>query len=162
MKSALIRAACAFGFVSVALAGCKRNADREGQQTNEPLATDQPNTNEPKTEGRTPEEQRRSIGGGPAGATPRSTALSSIAAARCDRDVKCKHVGPNEKYKTRDDCFTEMQRKQKDDLKPDWCPKVDQHGLDNCLKSIRDEDCGHPLDTISRLNACGTNSLCTK
>jgi hypothetical protein len=108
----------------------------------------------------------RSVGGGPRDVTVRATpasAVNSIAAARCDREVRCHHVGAKEKYRSRAACVAEMQRDKRDDINSDVCPGgVREKELDECLASIRDEDCGNPLDAISRLNACRTGNLCVK
>jgi len=116
---------------------------------------------------RAAEERRaRSIGGGPHDGVFRATpasAVANIAAARCDREVRCKHVGAKEKYRTRAVCVAELERDKRDDINSDVCPGgVREKELNDCLAAIRDEDCGNPLDAISRLNACRTGNLCVK
>jgi hypothetical protein len=119
-------------------------------------------------EARRAEDDRRarSIGGGPRDGALRATptsAVASIAAARCDREVRCKHVGAKEKFRSRAACVSEMERDKRDDINSDVCPGgVREKELVDCLASIRDEDCGNPLDTISRLNTCRTGNLCVK
>jgi hypothetical protein len=95
-------------------------------------------------------------------ATP-SSALASLATERCDREARCKNIGAKEKYHTRAECVTEMQRDKRDDLNSDVCPGgVHQKELSDCLQAIRDENCNHPLDSLTRLNACRAGNLCAK
>jgi hypothetical protein len=39
---------------------------------------------------------------------------------------------------------------------------VSQTGLVACLNAIRDEDCGNPIDTLTRLNACRSGNVCLR
>jgi hypothetical protein len=112
------------------------------------------------------ERETRSYGGGPRDTVLRATpgsAVASIAAARCDREVRCRHIGPKEKYRSRAACVADLERDKRDDINSDVCTGgVREKELNECLASIRDEDCGNPLDTISRLNTCRTGNLCVK
>ncbi|HEX9295063.1 MAG TPA: DUF6184 family natural product biosynthesis lipoprotein [Polyangiaceae bacterium] len=137
---------------------------------NEPSATEQRRAEERRAEERTPYQgersthEPRSIGGGPtepgARATPAS-AVASFATARCDREVRCKNVGVKEKYATRDECVAKMKEDKRDDINAKDCPGgISEKQLNDCLQSIRTEDCGNPLDAISRLSACRSGSLC--
>jgi Family of unknown function (DUF6184) len=95
-------------------------------------------------------------------ATP-SSAVTSLAAERCDREVRCKNVGAKEKYKTRADCIAELERDKRDDINSDVCRGgIRQKELSECLQAIHDEACGNPLDAITRLAACRTGNLCAK
>jgi hypothetical protein len=92
-----------------------------------------------------------------------SSAVTSLAAERCDREVRCNNIGAKEKYKTRADCIAELERDKRDDLNTDVCPGgIRQKELGDCLKAIRDESCGNPLDRITRLAACRSGNLCAK
>jgi len=104
------------------------------------------------------------IGGGPTDAQPRfSSSIAKIAAARCDREMRCGNVGPNEKYPSRSECVAKVQADKRDDIKGDECTLgISSTGLNDCLKAIRDEDCGNPLDAVARLNACRTGNICLK
>src|SRR5579859_7782913 len=103
-------------------------------------------------EGRADEQRavrrERPIGGGPnepLRATPPS-AVASIAAARCDREVRCGHVSARDKFKTRAACMAEMKKDRREDLNSDACPGgIREKELKDCLVSIRDEDCGNPI-----------------
>jgi hypothetical protein len=99
---------------------------------------------------------------GPEGArTTTALAVSSIATARCDRELRCKNIGTNQKYLSTDECVTKLQNDKRESLNRDECPGgVSDKELASCLKSIRDEDCGNPLDSISRLSACRSGALC--
>lgn len=106
------------------------------------------------------------IGGGPNEPPLRATsssAVANIAAARCDREVRCKNIGPKEKFHSRADCVADMQRDKRDDLNSDVCPGgVREKELSECILAIREEACGNPLDAISRLSTCRTGNLCVK
>jgi hypothetical protein len=87
--------------------------------------------------------------------------INEISAARCDREVRCGGVGPDEKYETRDQCISDLNGAGYEDLDADACPKgLDQKELDKCLSEIASERCGAPLDTLERLVACRSAMLC--
>ena len=92
-----------------------------------------------------------------------ASAVTTLAAERCDREVRCKNIGAKEKYKSRTDCIAEMERDKRDDLNSDVCPGgIRQKELNDCLQAIHDEACGNPLDTLTRLAACRSGNLCAK
>jgi Family of unknown function (DUF6184) len=104
----------------------------------------------------------RSIGGGP---TEPASAVAKIAFARCDREVRCDEVGTraHEKYSSRADCDMRVQEDKREDINQKDCPGgIDNKQLDACLAAIRDEACGAPLDSISRLPPCQSGSICLK
>jgi len=95
--------------------------------------------------------------------TSTALAVSSIATARCDRELKCKNIGTNQKYLTTDECITKLQNDKRTAINAQECPGgVSDSDLASCLKSIREEDCGNPLDSVSRLTACRAGALCLK
>jgi hypothetical protein len=108
--------------------------------------------------------ERRAIGGGPRDPDARfRSSMAKIARARCDREMRCGNVGPNEKFATRDDCVSKVEAAKQGDLDTSECTLgVSQTGLSDCLEAIRDEDCGNPIDTIARVRACRTSSVCLK
>jgi hypothetical protein len=121
---------------------------------------------ERRAEERRDSRQARSVGGDPAltpvRATPAS-ALASVATERCDREARCKNIGAKEKYRDRADCIAQMERDKRDDLNSDVCTGgVRQKELADCLQAIRGEDCGNPLDSLTRLTACRAGNLCAK
>jgi uncharacterized protein DUF6184 len=92
-----------------------------------------------------------------------ASALTSLAAERCDREARCKNIGAKEKYKSRADCIAEMERDKRDDLNSDVCPAgIRQKELNDCLEAIHNESCGNPLEALTRLNACRAGNLCAK
>jgi hypothetical protein len=92
-----------------------------------------------------------------------SSALASLANERCDREARCKNIGAKEKYRSRAECMTEMQRDKREDLNGDACPGgIHEKELDECLHAIREEGCNRPLDSLTRLNACRAGNLCAK
>ena len=107
---------------------------------------------------------QHAIGGGPTDTRSRfSSSITKIASARCDREMKCGNVGPNEKYPSRSECVAKVSVDKGSDISTDECSLgISTTGLNDCLKAIRDEDCGNPLDAVKRLNACRTGNLCLK
>jgi Family of unknown function (DUF6184) len=95
-------------------------------------------------------------------ATP-SSAVTSLATERCDREARCNNIGAKEKYKSRADCVAELERDKRDDINSDVCRGgIRQKELNDCLQAIHDEGCSNPLDAITRLAACRTGNLCAK
>ncbi|HMI87309.1 MAG TPA: DUF6184 family natural product biosynthesis lipoprotein [Polyangiaceae bacterium] len=95
--------------------------------------------------------------------TTTALAVSSISTARCDRELKCKNIGTNKTYLNTDECVTKMQNDKRTGLNANECPNgVSDKDLASCLKSIREEDCGNPLDSIARLTACRSGGMCLK
>ncbi len=179
MKPALIGIACTLGSISLTVAGCSRKTNDHGEPRGEtPPMTEQRQAEERSAEERRIEEQRAeeqrkaaeqgkqgerpSIGGGPGGTTQPSAALASIASARCDREIKCKNVGPNAKYKSRGDCMAQMEKDKRDDFSVKSCPAVNQKKLGDCLQELREERCGSPFDAFNRLELCRSGNLCVK
>jgi hypothetical protein len=169
MRTALWSSAWALGVVAVMAAGCKRNPERvKGDRTNEPRggtpsAMEGPRAQEPQ--GRTENKEPRSIGGGPAEPMKKITvtsAVANIAAARCDREVRCKNVGPKEHYASRAECVSIMEADKQQSLAQDCPAGIKEDELNKCLKDIREEGCNDPLDAINRLSACRSGNLCSK
>jgi hypothetical protein len=95
--------------------------------------------------------------------TTTALAVSAISTARCDRELKCKNIGTNKNYLSTDECVTKMQNDKRTALNEHECPQgVNEKELASCLKSIREEDCGNPLDSVSRLTNCRSGALCLK
>ena len=104
------------------------------------------------------------IGGGPPENERRfSSSVARIAGARCDREVRCGHVGPNETFSSREACVSKNESEKRADINLDDCMLgVSQPGLSECLRAIRDEDCGNPLDTARLLKVCRSGNVCLK
>ncbi len=87
--------------------------------------------------------------------------IQLISEARCDRELRCSGVGPDKTYETRDQCVADLKNDGYEDLDAEACPKgLDERELDQCLSEIHAERCGAPLDTLERLVACRSASLC--
>ena len=87
--------------------------------------------------------------------------IQLISEARCDREVRCGGVGSGETYETRDQCVGDLKNDGYEDLDAKACPKgLDERELEQCLSEIQAERCGAPLDTLERLVACRSASLC--
>jgi hypothetical protein len=87
--------------------------------------------------------------------------INDISAARCDREVRCGGVGPDKSYETRDQCIAKLNHEGYEDLDAKACPRgLDRRELDKCLTEINSERCGAPLDTLERLVACRSATLC--
>jgi hypothetical protein len=92
-----------------------------------------------------------------------TSAIERVVAARCAREATCKNVGPDKHYASDDACQQKLRSDMRDDLNMKDCPSgIDQKELNECLDSIRKEDCSNPIDAISRLAACRTSDLCLK
>jgi hypothetical protein len=59
------------------------------------------------------------------------------------------------------ECTTKLSDEKSDDLNFKDCPRgIDKKELNECLASIKKEDCNNPLDSLSRLTACRSSDLC--
>jgi Family of unknown function (DUF6184) len=170
MKSILGRSAVAFGFAAIAVVACNKDNDNRAARSpnDEPRAmtelTPEQRANARGEAARSERsDQQKSIGGGPSD-TVRTTpalALASIATARCDRELRCKNIGPNEKYLSTSECVSKLQNDKRSDINAQECPGgISDKALTSCLQAVREEDCNNPLDAISRLTACRTGNLC--
>ena len=81
--------------------------------------------------------------------------------ARCERESRCKNVGPDQGYASVDACKSEIRTEWKDDLSAMECGGgIVQEELDECLEEIRNENCANPFHTLRRLGACRSNDIC--
>jgi hypothetical protein len=87
-------------------------------------------------------------------------AIQRIADARCNREEACNNIGSGKQYDNRDACTRELSHNARADLRPENCGALDPNRLDQCLKDIRDEKCGNPLDKVVRLASCRQHELC--
>ncbi len=103
------------------------------------------------------------VTGANVGAIQNTSAIEKIVAARCAREMSCKNVGTEKRFASNDVCGREIRNDMRDDLNSTDCPYgVDQKELNECLDSIKNESCGNPLETISRLAACRTSDMCLR
>jgi hypothetical protein len=90
-----------------------------------------------------------------------NSARDSIVAARCDREERCSNIGGGKDYETRAACSSKLEGKTGSYLNTQDCAHgIDQPKLSDCLSKIRTEDCGNPIDSLSRLAACRTGAIC--
>ena len=89
--------------------------------------------------------------------------VEDIAKARCDRERRCGNVGAGKGYVSRDVCMDQMRGSIASDLNASNCPGgINRQGVERCEAAIQSEDCGHPLDTITRMDHCKASALCLK
>ena len=89
------------------------------------------------------------------------SARHEIVSARCDREQRCSNVGTGKDYDSMDACRSKLDGKTESDLNINDCKHgVDRTKLSECLAKIRDEDCGNPIDSLSRFAACRTGAIC--
>lgn len=98
----------------------------------------------------------------PAGATMAfSAALDNIAEARCQREQRCNHIGTGQRYESLQACRTVVRNEFSRDINPNDCRGgIDRTELNECMREVREEDCGNPIDTLQRVAACRTADLC--
>lgn len=137
------------GLTMLSMPACKRETTApapapgvEGARV--PGTVNEPSTNEatavPGTQGQTAEQ---------------------IAQARCAREVRCGKVGAGKDYASQEACVTKIRADWRDDLNARECPGgVVQKELAECLEEIRNDDCGNPFDSLSRIAACRESDLC--
>jgi hypothetical protein len=173
MKSFLGMSTVIFGFAAAAIAAC--GSDSSDKNAKSPATSSQA-MNELTPSERQEAEKRaakdaekerlaasREVQTKEVSRTSNALAVSSVATARCDRELKCKNIGANKTYLSTDECITKLQNDKRTDLNAQECPGgVSDKELTSCLKAIREEDCGNPLDSISRLTACRAGALCLK
>jgi len=155
------------GILAIAATNCHhgdavRSRPTAPRLTRAPSTAGQLRAEERQAEDRRADERNdaRFIGGGPA---EPSLAVARIVAARCEREVRCNHVGTNGKYPSRDDCATRIQDEKRDTINEKDCPGgIDRKHLEDCLAEVRDEACRNPLTSISRLVSCRSSRLCLK
>jgi hypothetical protein len=89
--------------------------------------------------------------------------VQQLSAARCDREQSCNNVGGGQKYATRSVCMEQMRGSIANDLNTYNCPRgIDHDEVDHCVAAIKNEECSHPLDTITRMEKCRTGLMCMK
>ncbi|MGA7123092.1 MAG: DUF6184 family natural product biosynthesis lipoprotein [Polyangiaceae bacterium] len=89
--------------------------------------------------------------------------VQELAAARCDRERSCNNVGGGQKYASPNVCMDQMRGSIANDLNTYNCPHgIDRNEVDHCVAAIKNEECSHPLDTITRMEKCRTDRMCLK
>jgi uncharacterized protein DUF6184 len=93
--------------------------------------------------------------------TQTASARVSLAEARCEREERCNDIGSDRKYSSKDDCVARVRADWKGDLNAQECRAgVNQVRLDECLTALRQEECGHPFDTLDRVATCRSGAMC--
>jgi hypothetical protein len=155
------------GILAIAATNCHhgdavRSRPTAPRLTRAPSTAEQLRAEERQAEDRRADERNdaRFIGGGPAEPSP---AVARIVAARCEREVRCNHVGANGKYPNLADCTKRIRDEKRDTINEKDCRGgIDEKELSECLAEVRDEACRNPLVSISRLGSCRSSSLCLK
>lgn len=91
------------------------------------------------------------------------SAVRAISTARCDREDRCKNLGADAKYASKEDCLDRVRADWANELSVYECPNgLVAAELDECLDDIRNEDCGNPFDTLARTMSCSKSEICAK
>ena len=92
---------------------------------------------------------------------PADDAVNQLTARRCERENDCNNVGAGKKFEDNAACEREVAHDLRSELRPAVCTYgVRGDRLDQCLQALRNEKCGNPLDTVSRLTTCRTGRIC--
>jgi hypothetical protein len=108
---------------------------------------------DPNRRPETPAERSRSV----------ENAVADIVGARCELEGRCGHVGPGQKFDTRDQCASKMQGETAVSLNTSDCPLgVEPRKLDACITSILAQNCDNVFDALNRWNSCRNGQICYK
>jgi hypothetical protein len=89
--------------------------------------------------------------------------VERLTSARCDQEQGCRSVGPEAKYASRSVCTDQIRGSIGNDLNAYNCPRgLDRTAVDRCVGAITMEECGHPFDTLTRLDKCRAGAICMK
>ena len=89
--------------------------------------------------------------------------VDRLSAARCDQEQRCKNIGPDAKFASRQVCLDNIRGGIGNDLNSYDCPRgLDRDSVDRCLAAIASEECSHPFDTLSRQDKCRSSAICLK
>lgn len=137
--------------VALVMSACDRDVSEVPQSTT-PHESTAPNPNE--MTGRDPPPSQAA-----ADTTP--SAVEAITSARCEREARCKNIGPDQDYTTMAACKEQIRSEWKDDFTAMECGGgVVQEQLGQCLEQIRNENCTNPFQTLGRMGACHSKALC--
>ena len=86
-------------------------------------------------------------------------AIMDLTNARCDRQQRCKNIGPNAKYQNREHCMNVEGGESRDKLQ--GCTHgVDQQDMRQCLTAIENQDCSGMFSGVGEEKSCGMDDLC--
>ena len=89
--------------------------------------------------------------------------IDAIALTRCKREARCENIGAGRHFGSYEGCAAELRGEAMNKLTTYACPKgIDVVQLDKCLADIRGERCSNLIDTLDRVTACSTSSLCSR
>ena len=89
------------------------------------------------------------------------SAVDDLTDARCDLEQRCNHVGTDQTYADREACESKLHGSISDDLNTSDCPHgIADSKLSACLNEIKAEECGDPIDAMSRWNSCRKGAIC--
>ncbi len=93
-----------------------------------------------------------------------SAVVDQLASAACDREQRCFESGPSgQRFASRHDCMGHLRQMVANDLSTYDCAKgFERKGLEHCASTISNEECSHPLDTLSRKDDCRPQSICLR
>jgi hypothetical protein len=162
--------------VSMGCVGCQRDRDQAEQdrtaqaptpvtprrdmpRTDEQQRADMPRADQQRADMPRGDQQRTDM---PRGDTQRaSAAVNAISTARCEREQRCGHIGPQESYTSMEQCETQVRHEWAHELSGYECPRgVQQAELTECVTEIRQEDCANPFDTLARATQCRQSDIC--
>lgn len=156
--------------VGLAMGACERRdrpmSDRSDQEPVRPAAP--PSMQEGPARTTTDREANRQYDPSASDHTRMATsgnesAVASITQARCDRESRCDNVGSGKKYESMSDCVTKTRSDWRDDLNARECPQgVVPTQLSSCVKQIKEESCGNPVEKLESVLACRTVDLCKR
>lgn len=94
-----------------------------------------------------------------------SAAVDRVAEAACERQQRCEHIGPTEKYQNANHCLlTEKETIGRELANDSDCKNgVSTRDLDQCISQIQSESCsgvGMAFDEMRKSMKCGSNDMC--
>jgi hypothetical protein len=92
-------------------------------------------------------------------------ATPKIAAAECEREMKCKNVGESLKYSSMDHCQKSKTEELAKDFNDDEDCKngISQKDLDECISKTTEQTCTGASSVVTNMERsaeCGSNDLC--
>ncbi len=107
------------------------------------------------------ESKPTAYGGGPGLQANIDSGIARLAAAKCDRAMRCGHIMPGKKYDSREQCETVMRGDLTDDIRLKDCRGgIDEANLQDCIKEVNEESCNNPIERISSHTECRVSKIC--
>jgi hypothetical protein len=87
--------------------------------------------------------------------------LATVTNERCDRELRCDHIGSARRWPTQEACVKDLKRSDEQAYGPSVCQSgVDRIKVSGCVQAIHETDCQTTLDTLDDLNACAPVKIC--